>query len=159
MGSTYRKKCVKGISKPDKNRIAKYWNADMRNCMACGIENVRTDRAHIIPLQYNGTNELENIHLLCNPCHAESENLMDKEYDMWIKLKNEMYSKGAYSSVNCIDGYNRFLILDRIIRSGKRGAYTLNISIPEEDALEIISPMEMWFFINSDLLEGIKNDN
>ena len=154
-----RRRCAKGLSKPDKKRIAKHYDVERYDCMACGIEDVQIDGAHIQPLQYGGSNEIENIHLLCKPCHAESENLWGKEYEIWLKLKNEFYSKGAYNAVYCLDAYNRFLILDRIIRSAKKKPIVLldeNYTLPKEDALDKVMYLDMWMELNRDLAKEME---
>ena len=155
--STYRKRCILGIAKPDKRKIAKHYGVCQMTCMACGVEDIQTDRAHIMPLNQDGTNELENLHLLCKVCHAESEKLWGKEYEVWITLKKEFYTKGAYSAVNCVDAFNRFLLLDFIIRSAKKGSSALfedKWKIPKEDALQDVLPFSMWRFLNKDLQES-----
>ena len=159
MNSSYRRKCVNGISKPDKKRIAKHWDVNGHTCMACGIEDIVTDRAHIIPLQYNGSNDLENLHLLCRTCHAESENLTGNGYKMWLQLKNELYTKGSFCGMYCMDVYNRFIILDRIIRAGKKGVFEVNLVIPQEDALNDVNPIHVWNFLNKDLLKEVMTDD
>tara|TARA_R110002012_G_scaffold310749_1_gene519226 strand:- start:29 stop:517 length:489 start_codon:yes stop_codon:yes gene_type:complete len=149
------KRCVKGFAKPASNKIAKHYGVERYDCMACGVEGVQVDAAHIRPLQYNGSNEIENIHLLCRPCHAESENLWGKEYEIWLELKKEFYSKGAYNAVYCLDAFNRFLILDRIIRSAKNEPYILfdeNYTLPEEDSLNKVMCFDMWAKLNGDLV-------
>lgn len=44
-------------------------------CFACGFTNgeSKTERAHIVPLSAGGSNECENLHLLCGRCHIDSE--------------------------------------------------------------------------------------
>tara|TARA_R100001443_G_scaffold57258_1_gene68066 strand:- start:213 stop:698 length:486 start_codon:yes stop_codon:yes gene_type:complete len=148
--STYRKKCIKGISKPDKKKIAKHYNTDVNVCMACGVL-ATTDRAHIVPLQCGGSNEIYNLNLLCKPCHAESENLFGREYEMWITLKNEFYTHGAYNFPFGNDAKCRFLILDRIIRSAKNAPSTLNIKIPEEGFFYDKNPLTIYIWLNNDI--------
>jgi len=153
------KKCSKGFNKPAKDKIAKHYGVERYACMACGVEDVIVDGAHIQPLQHDGSNEIENIHLLCKPCHAESENLWGKEYEIWLELKKEFYSKGAYNAVYCLDAFNRFLILDRIIRSAKNAAYVLfdeNYTLPEEDSLDKVHCFDMWAKLNSDLVKEME---
>ena len=153
------KRCVKGLAKPDKNRIAKHYDVKRYDCMACRVKDVVVDGAHILPLQYGGSNEIENIHLLCKPCHAESENLWGKEYSLWFELKNEFYSKGAYNSIYSLDAYNRFLILDRLIRSAKKQADILfkeSVVLPKIGDLDKVMGLNMWMTLNKDLVEEME---
>ena len=57
-------------------------------CFACGMESdYNLDRAHIVPLMYGGTNECDNLHLLCKMCHRDSEYMDDDnavEYYEWF---------------------------------------------------------------------------
>jgi hypothetical protein len=52
---------------------AEFLEADY--CFACGFTNgeSKTERAHIVALSTGGTNECENLHLLCGRCHIDSE--------------------------------------------------------------------------------------
>lgn len=153
--------CPQGLKRPSKDRIAKHYNVTRYDCMACGMKNVVVDGAHILPLQYGGTNTIDNFHLLCRHCHYESEHLIGKEYEMWFKLKTELYDYGSFVGLMCNDSINRFVILDRIIRLGKMGwdkddafAYEINITIPEEDELSHILPFNMWTSLNGDLYDN-----
>ena len=155
--STYRKKCTNWLSKPDKKKIAKYNNTDVDICMACGVK-CTTDRAHIVPLSYGGSNEIPNLNLLCKPCHAESENLFDREYEMWITLKKEFYTNGAYNFPFGNDAKCRFLILDRIIRSAKNTPSTLNIKIPEKGFFYDKNPLSIFLVLNDDIWPFVRGD-
>lgn len=152
--STYRKRCRKNLPKPDKRRIAKHYGADTSKCMACGVKTTLIDRAHILSLQFEGTNELDNFNLLCKTCHAESEYLWDNEYDLWLELKREFYSKGALSSHFTNDSICRFLILDRLIRDGKQ---LTKLSFPKElpkiGTFEGFPMRSFMLAINEDLFE------
>jgi len=46
-------------------------------CFACGFTNGegKTERSHIVALSLGGSNQCENLHLLCSRCHIDSENL------------------------------------------------------------------------------------
>jgi hypothetical protein len=58
-----------------------YWQ-----CFCCG----RTgplDRAHIVPLGKGGDNSMANLHMLCRPCHVESEPLQGEAYWRWFLAK------------------------------------------------------------------------
>jgi hypothetical protein len=63
------------------------WGIVPGECFACGDRGVQ--RAHIIPRCYGGSDDIDNIHLLCARCHAESEG--HRSYWTWLhwKRKNE----------------------------------------------------------------------
>ena len=131
----FRTKDINGKSKPDRRRIAKYWNVKSDTCMACGAVAHQIDRAHIFPLRIDckkGTNAESNIHLLCTVCHGESENLRDKSYEQWFELKNICYKDGKIDPVpaltwqlsyglqfNMAEPPCSLKMLDTIIHSGK----------------------------------------
>jgi len=153
------RQCPKGLKRPDNDHIAKHHNVERNNCMACGMKNIVVDGAHILPLTYEGSNELDNFHLLCKHCHYESEHLISKEYEMWFKLKTELYSQGSFVGVDNNDSINRFVMLDRIIRLGKMGwdkdnagAYSIDMELLEEGELENIPSWLLWKSLNGDLL-------
>jgi len=54
-------------------------------CFACGTEiPLGIIRAHIRASVEGGDNDVENIHLLCWPCHVGSELLIGDEYWRWF---------------------------------------------------------------------------
>jgi len=61
-----------------------YYDLDYMGCFACGSVQ-RLERCHIIPLVFEGSNALENLHILCSRCHIESEGL--KRYWQWLSYK------------------------------------------------------------------------
>src|SRR5277367_6441966 len=83
------------IGMSSKKDILKYWilNPDFKyevcpnECFACGNITLGLHRCHIIPLVLGGGNKEDNLHLLCPPCHSESEAL--QEYWKWFKYKRE----------------------------------------------------------------------
>lgn len=55
-------------------------------CFSCGCGG-ELERAHIVPRHppHNGSDGADNLHLLCRPCHLESEPITDrKAYMAWI---------------------------------------------------------------------------
>lgn len=51
-------------------------------CFKClNIFDFTLHRSHIVPLCFNGSNEISNIHILCPNCHKESE-FLDDEYSV-----------------------------------------------------------------------------
>ena len=66
-----------------------FWNGD---CMACGSW-LKTQRAHIVAVVEGGSNEAENLHVLCSTCHEESELKSGQEYWDWFgyRLNSDSY--------------------------------------------------------------------
>lgn len=77
---------------PSKKKILEYWeeklewDLDDEECFACGSP-IRLERCHIIPLIFGGSNNVDNLQVLCLVCHSESEGL--KDYWYWFKYKRE----------------------------------------------------------------------
>ena len=82
---------------PKADAILKYWKKKLgvkkKQCFACGSP-FKLHRTHIIPLIFGGTNALENLHLLCVPCHEESEGL--KVYDIWFEWQRKYEWEDMY---------------------------------------------------------------
>ena len=57
-----------------------WWNS----CFACG-NNRFLEVCHIVPMAFGGSDEPENLQILCKRCHGESECL--KAYWPWLKWK------------------------------------------------------------------------
>lgn len=58
-------------------------NAGMQ-CYAC-LRMTGTQRCHILAVVDGGTDDsVENVHLLCPGCHAESEHLNGSHYWIWL---------------------------------------------------------------------------
>lgn len=58
-----------------------------RVCFACRWSQdtpLRLHRAHIQPRTMGGSDELENIHLLCGECHTASEHWTGERYWEWF---------------------------------------------------------------------------
>lgn len=114
---------------PRKKRIAEYWvnkildkypekysldafdeefyiikNMDM--CFACCAETT-TQRCHIKPRHEGGEDDITNIHLLCVPCHLESELLSGDIYWDWFKQKGHINSSIIQSRLLKADMYAR----------------------------------------------------
>lgn len=67
-------------------------------CFACGSE-LGTERCHIVPKTDGGSDDAENLHLLCKECHIESEYLTGDVYWIWFKRKNPLNS-GSHLRMN-----------------------------------------------------------
>lgn len=76
-------------------------------CFACGnfsTSNRTLHRAHIKPECYGGSSTVENIHMLCIPCHRSSEGLYGYAYKKWLTNRSwqdrwlqESFSNGCNS--------------------------------------------------------------
>lgn len=53
-------------------------------CFACMAGRTILQRCHILPKCEGGSDDVENIHLLCVPCHLESEYLTGDLYWSWF---------------------------------------------------------------------------
>jgi hypothetical protein len=56
-------------------------------CFACGSYGEILHRAHIVAICEGGSNHVNNIHLLCRACHAQSEYLNLEMYWQWFDSK------------------------------------------------------------------------
>lgn len=59
----------------------------LHTCWACEYAPVMTYRCHIKALCEGGSNDSENIHLLCDLCHKESEFFSGEIYDEWFNTR------------------------------------------------------------------------
>jgi 5-methylcytosine-specific restriction endonuclease McrA len=55
-------------------------------CFACGMVG-RVERAHIVAYSLTKDNSVENLHLLCEHCHRESEGISGEAYWRWLRAK------------------------------------------------------------------------
>lgn len=83
---------------PSKLAIAKYWHEQLRGkklfatfdrpdvctCMACNRPTDHTERAHIKAKQEGGADSVDNLHLLCDICHKDSEMISGDKYFEWF---------------------------------------------------------------------------
>ncbi|OUT91227.1 MAG: hypothetical protein CBB89_05955 [Rhizobiales bacterium TMED29] len=94
-------------SLPSKKRIYNYWITneylnkelgmelgDWRDCFACGFP--FTQRCHIVSFCEGGSNNEDNLHLLCPNCHLMSEDLSVSAYWKWIKNMNLYFWKSDW---------------------------------------------------------------
>lgn len=57
-------------------------------CFACGMEG--NERAHIIARSAGGSDDVENLHILCSQCHKDSEYLDGDKYMRWMLQRSFM---------------------------------------------------------------------
>jgi hypothetical protein len=86
---------------PTRRQIAEYWNdrfiakgweidfeiVNTPQCFSCGRKNLPLQRAHIKSRFLGGSDSIENLHVLCVACHAESEFLDGLKYWRWYRHK------------------------------------------------------------------------
>jgi len=60
----------------------------LNGCFACGWDhNNKVERAHITAKTEGGSDQPENLHLLCRACHDSSEFLKGEAYWEWIRKR------------------------------------------------------------------------
>lgn len=74
-------------------------------CFACGGFFEVTTRCHITPKCEGGSDNVENLHLLCSGCHKESENISGDVYFNWF------ISKDLSNSVSFSNFQTKFKII------------------------------------------------
>jgi len=81
---------------PTRKKIYEYWLDKLdyieneNTCFKCGYTSssgTAVDRAHILSVFDGGSDECENLHLLCGNCHLDSEPYNGKVYDLWFENK------------------------------------------------------------------------
>jgi len=113
-----------------KNKIRDYWyngplahlfhekREDCKDfCMVCGRDR-QTDRAHIFAQMFKGSHQISNLHLLCKPCHHESEEMDSYEYWAWLMVKQKLYNNGFFTPYE-IDFINE----EEVKKDGKTDMY------------------------------------
>lgn len=59
---------------------------ERETCFACGMDG--NERAHIVAHVVGGSDEPENLHILCGVCHKDSEYLDGKRYMDWLMQRS-----------------------------------------------------------------------
>jgi len=86
---------------PSRKKIFEYWQDKLDNvyddnsCFKCGFGGKEynyaiVDRAHILSVFDGGSDDVENIHLLCSNCHKKSEPYSGRMYYDWLKSDTEI---------------------------------------------------------------------
>jgi hypothetical protein len=68
-------------------------------CMACGSVRdkwSRLERAHLTPRALGGSDDPENIVLLCNPCHREAPDYVDPSFMIQWIISRESWPFGVH---------------------------------------------------------------
>jgi hypothetical protein len=69
-------------------------------------------RAHILPIWKGGSNDYTNIHLLCDECHKNSENLDGEPYWAWF------HNRPNQPSVTFENGLSEAIRIQKLYESG-----------------------------------------
>lgn len=103
------------IKREQREVIAYYWSLRISDaelnvdwcdastrCWSCADE-VRCERCHIIPRSLGGSDEPDNLVLLCHQCHQENPNTEDPQlFWEWLKSRssigNESWKSKGYSA-------------------------------------------------------------
>lgn len=144
-------------SMPSRAKIFEYWKDKINNakndntCFKCGItslfeDTVIVDRAHILAVCEGGSDDVDNLHLLCRNCHRESEAYNGSEYKLWITSKNrEEFAKSLYVLWHDKDIINDRLDLyfnkvkDNFIKETSKDMFDFQMECYKEESKEHIS--------------------
>ena len=74
----------------------KLWLSQGRRCNLCGCMNAKLEVDHIAPLCTGGSNELENLQIICSTCHAqkttiEGLSIVEDEHPLLSRFSLETY--------------------------------------------------------------------
>lgn len=83
-----------------------------RSCFRCGYDH-GLQKAHIVALADGGPDEIENIHLLCRPCHQATEGIA-------VRLGRAFYDSSLQMSTT--DGFTFHLLRLGLYRVPDGGA-------------------------------------
>jgi|GEM_PF-1418063 len=83
------------------------WAEAHERCWGCGYE-CKLEQCHIIPNSRGGSNQPENLVLLCKRCHRQAPNISDPRY-MWIWLRAN--ASGMYDSAHLARATFEFYVM------------------------------------------------
>lgn len=113
---------------PSRKKIFDFWNGKLKSavndntCFKCGVTSVLdknvviVDRSHILAVCEGGSDELDNLHLLCRSCHKDSEAYSGEEYNLWFLSKSKeqfstslfvLWDKGELNNNRLDDYFNK----------------------------------------------------
>src|SRR5262249_14409457 len=84
--------------------LAVDWSEAHERCWRCGDKR-RLEKGNIVPRSLGGTNEPENLVLLCKFCHRENPNVADPSF-MWVWLRAHAFP--TYDSYWIVRGFAEF---------------------------------------------------
>tara|TARA_R110001632_G_C11055015_1_gene385116 strand:- start:33 stop:488 length:456 start_codon:yes stop_codon:yes gene_type:complete len=144
---------------PSRKDIFYFWENKMKKacsdntCFKCGLISfddkiIVVERCHIVPVCEGGSDDLDNIHLLCYSCHKESEVYSGKKYNLWLKSKNKeqfakalfvLWEKGFLKG----DEINQYFTKAKEIFIKKEGQFVYDYTISEYKE-EVKKLIELW---------------
>jgi hypothetical protein len=86
---------------PSRKAIASFWNDELgynngNNCFACHWGGA-LERCHITARHNGGSDGVENLHVLCQACHDDSEAIEGKQYLNWLGHVREKVSRNWFA--------------------------------------------------------------
>ena len=149
---------------PTKNQIKNYWKCrivDIKHnifpsveylckgdyCFACGmLTNNHTERAHILARQEGGSDNVDNLHLLCPACHKDSEMISGDLYYEWLVKRTHV---DAILSISYKVDYSFY-------RSFRETAQELKIDIDSIEFLNRLNHARKFSFDADNYLEKLE---
>lgn len=86
---------IKRRKMPSQKKIFEHWEIRLdsiypQQCFACSsLDTTKLERAHILARCNGGSDEVDNLHLLCRNCHVSSETISGEKYWQWFKYTFE----------------------------------------------------------------------
>ena len=89
-------------------------------CFACGQNDGKAERAHILARVEGGDDSVENLHMLCKGCHKDSEYISGSKYWDWLgnrSIVDSWLSKSFRAGFTL----NSLLFCEDFVKSQKTG--------------------------------------
>ena len=67
--------------------LKEFLHLEKGHCMGCGCKREYMEKCHIWPKSFGGSWKWTNIHILCSPCHKDSENYSGFQYWAWLAVR------------------------------------------------------------------------
>lgn len=154
---------------PSKSKIFSHWKEkfkyieDDNTCFRCEATSECEDdnavqRCHILSVFDGGSDDVNNLQLLCSDCHKKSEGYSGELYDLWVRTYNDesfmeiatvLYSKNILkkSNVSCYDVFSKHINV---------GVAKIIKSHGEEYYNNIINELyEIWIHVINDYKEKV----
>lgn len=96
------------MGKVDPGELELHHQGSRGLCFACGFEE-RLDQAHIHPRVRGGSDEPNNLHLLCVHCHQQSEYLEGARYWQWFREQGQWARLLQRVSASCPSAFAKAL--------------------------------------------------
>ena len=83
-------------------------------CQSCGATGQPLELAHIVPITHGGSNEINNLAILCRNCHSLLDSFQPREAEFSFFLQSVLVDSSDYSDV----------VDQRLLRNGYRADLT-----------------------------------